>query len=241
MDSTSTSLGAFFQQITPGLTFYSILLTLAILSFQVAKFFWNYEKTLKEENISRLKSLLSSYSQRHIYPIFKSQLSNALEEGYKSALSELLTDIYVDQQNQSGVNERVLIEQVELSQMLSFDAMLSRSPDANAVNIYSSTSTGIELSDKIDSVYEKRSLLISCYQKAYEAAARACYSAFSISVLMTIGLLRLLADWGTYLTCLWVFLTGLAVFHGLYAFIRMEIFRRRLLRSWERMELYGGD
>jgi hypothetical protein len=53
------------------------------------------------------------------------------------------------------------------------------------------------------------------------------------------GLLQLLAAWPQILVVVWIIITGELLACGIYSFVRLEWFRRRLLHLWQELQVYG--
>jgi len=99
----------FLVSVRPGLTLYWVLLTFALLSFGVGRFFWKYEKELCNENIERIKDLMGGFRNRYIEPILTKILDMTFNDGYKLAINELTKDLYIEKRNELGEFKHELV------------------------------------------------------------------------------------------------------------------------------------
>jgi hypothetical protein len=240
-----TDAAKLFQAIQPGLTVYGVLLTFALISFGIGKYFWEYDKTLIGENVERLKSLLEGYRRRSIEPILNKQLAAAVSAAYDGAILGLIGDIY--SQKRIGPGGEFTEESVpdeELKAMLSKHELgerlksLKRGTDTTAGGFLAST-TGETLYDELDHAYARRDDLHQHYARARRACGRTAYSFLGLSFLLLAGLLQILSGWPMVVVIVWLTVAGEVFVCGLYSFVRLELSRRRLLRLWEELQIYG--
>ncbi len=231
----------FLVSIRPGLTLYGVLLTFALVSFGVGRFFWKYEKELCNENIERIKDLMGGFRNRYIEPILTRILDMTFSDGYKLALKELINDLYTKKRTESGELKDELVDVEMLKAVVGKAALDGRLPvkSTEVVEGFLSSTSGEQLFDNLDHAYERQSTLSRQYHNACQACGRASYSFFSLSILLLVGILRIFGKWPDVISFLWLFLSLLTFLYGVYYFVRLEIHRRSLLRMWEELEIYG--
>jgi len=232
----------FLVSVKPGLTLYGVLLTFALLSFGVGRFFWKYEKELCNENIDRIKDLMGGFRNRYIEPILTKILDMAFNDGYRQAIDELIRDLYIKKRNESGEFEHELVADETLKALLGKAALDGRLLNVKSIGIveqFLSSTSGDQLFDNLDHAYERQSVLSRQYHSACQACGRASYSFFSLSILLLAGILRVFGKWPDVIFFLWLFLSLLTFLYGIYHFVRLEIHRRSLLRMWEELQIYG--
>lgn len=231
------------QAIEPGLTLYGVLLTFAVFSFIIGKYFWEYEKTLISESVERLKTLLDGYRRRSIEPILTQELAAGVSAAYDNALLGLIGDI--NSRKALGETGEVKPEPVsddELKAIVSEEALRKRLDSlkrADQSEAFLASPTGQRLYDELDHAYSGRHDLWQNYARARGACGRAAYSFLILSILLLAGLIRLLKAWPLGLMIVWAIISGEVLAYGFYSFIRLELFRRRLLRLWEEFQIYG--
>jgi hypothetical protein len=233
------------QSIKPDLTLYSVLITLAIVAFAFGRFFWKYEKQLGEENIERIKDLINGYRVKYIDPIISKQLHDATDTGYIGAINSLIEDIHPKTYALTG-SERKLLNDIELKEIIKIPELEGRlekeKRDRNfyiPVDQFLSSESGEKLFDSLDHAYEQRIKLTAYYDHSCKYSAKCSYSFFILAILLFVGILQLIGQWPTLVINFWAFFSVQAFLSGLYYFIRIEFYRRKLMHTWKELQLYG--
>ena len=234
---------AVLQSIKPGITLYGVLLTFAVTSLIIAKFFWNYEKQLMEENIEKVRDIMSSFRDRYVNPILRNELIEAVYSGYGSAIKDLKAELYQKVATSTGF-ERKLVDEAKVNSLVDYESLEKRVDDFKAVygdkgDIYLSSDTGEDLLNNLDRSYDQKNSLSTSYESACSACAKTSYSFLTLSALLFIGILRVIGDWPKILFFLWIFLTAQSFIFGIYYFCRLEYCRRKLIKLWKELQLYG--
>ncbi|MBA7690167.1 hypothetical protein ES703_98691 [subsurface metagenome] len=234
---------AVLQSIKPGITLYGVLLTFAVTSLIIAKFFWNYEKQLMEENIEKLRNLMNSFRDRYVNPILRNELTEAVHSGYGSAIKDLKAELYPKVATATGF-ERKLIEEAKLNSLIDYESLEKRVDNFKAAHIdkediYLSSDTGEDLLDNLDRSYDQKNNLSVSYESACSACAKTSYSFLILSALLFLGILQVIGDWPKFLLFLWIVVTAQIFIFGIYSFCRLEYCRRKLIKLWKELQLYG--
>jgi hypothetical protein len=232
-----------FQAVQPGLTLYGVLVTFALISFGFGKYFWEYEKTLVTENVARLKTLLDSYRQRFIEPILARELANGISAAYDDALLGIIEDLYSRKTlDESGKVKREPVPDDQFKSLIS-EAGLRERLDllkrGNKKDAFLDSSTGERLYQALDQAYASRHGLWQHYSRASGACGRTAYCFLGLAAVFLTGLLQLLGAWPQALVIVWLIVAGQLLTYGIYSFVRLEWFRRRLLRLWQELQVYG--
>lgn len=239
------SLEELITKIQPGLSLYGVLLTFAVISFSVGKYFWTHEKEFISENVERLKTLMASFRVTHLEPILSKELRSAVEGAYKVTIQGLLDDLYVKKPVAgTGEFKDELVDDPKLKELASIKALKDRLDylvkDADkSISQFPASVSGQKFFDDLDHKYKKLQSLAEKYHHACFYCARTSYSFLGFAFLCLTGLLRLLAPWPEIASYIWVFFSVQILLSGVYYFVRLEINRRGLLRVWEELQLYG--
>jgi len=238
MDAT---LKEFLQAIRPGLTFYGVLLTFTLFSFFIWRFFWKYEKELRNENIDRLKDLMVGFRHTHVEPFLKRKLIEARENAYEITINGLLTDLYPKDKmlldDKCGcVSDEIkdLISESSLKDRLNY---LKRAD--KVIEDFFSTSSGNDFLDQIDQQYYRKSSIFKQYYDACKACRHLANASLFLSIMLAIGILRISIKWPDMLFFFWFLISIQTFAYGIYSFIQLERYRRDLLQMWEELQLYG--
>jgi len=234
---------AWLQSIKPGVTLYGVLLTLAVTSLLIAKFFWTYEKQLVEEYIEKVKDLLNSFRDEFVHPILRNELNNSVYSGFVSAIEDLKADLYPKVATATGF-ERKLVDQKELTSFVDSESLEERMADFKATlgdkgDRYLSSDTGEDFLNNLDKIYEQKRSISMSYESACSTCAKTSYSFFILSTFLFIGILRVIGEWPKFLFIFWIIVTVQAFIFGIYSFCRLEYYRRKLIKSWKELQLYG--
>ena len=239
-----SNIAKLFQAVQPGLTLYGLLVTFALISFGFGKYFWEYEKTLVTENIERLKALLEGYRQRFIQPILARELANGISAAYDNALLGIIEDLYSRKTiDESGRVKREPVPENQFRALISESGLRERLDNLKAGNkkdAFLDSSTGERLYGELDRAYAGRDDLWQHYARASGACGRTAYCFLSLAVAFLAGLLQLLGTWPQALVIVWIIVAGELFTYGVYSFIRLEWFRRKLLRLWQELQVHGA-
>lgn len=235
-------LEAVIQSIKPGITLWGVLLTFAVTSLIIAKFFWNYEKQLMEENVEKVRDLMNSFRDMYVNPILNNELTEAVFSGYGSAIIELRADLYP--KKAAPPKGRELVNEEELNSLIDYESLEKRVDKFKADysdkgDIYLSSDTGEDLLDNLDRNYDQKSNLSVSYESACSACAKTSYSFFILSTLFFIGILRVIGEWPQFFLFLWIVVTAQAFLYGVYYFCKLEYCRRKLIGLWKELQLHG--
>jgi hypothetical protein len=232
------------KSISPGLTFYGVLVTFAVASFAAARFFWGHEKELVAENFDRVKDLLGGFRRRSVEPIIAARLEAAISSAYDSAILGIIEDLSDREITESGSVKYVFAAPERVNAALSHASLeerLSRlkSGARRQAETTLASDEGEKLFDDVDHAYGQATKLRKDYQEACRACARTCYAFMVLSILMLGALVRLIATLGEPILWVWLVVSAEVLCYGLYSLVRVEVHKRRLLRLWEEFQLYG--
>ncbi len=181
--------------------------------------------------------MLDGRRRRFVEPILARELGAAIDKAYDNAIFGLIGDVYENSPGQEQLPEnelRAAVSEASLKQRLE---KLKRSDDFIEKLFFSPA--GAKLYEDLEYAYTGAWTLWVKYQRAREGCWHASYAFFSLFVLMLIGLLQLIAGWDSFVMHLWVFTSVLTLLFAMYSFVRLEMFRRQLLRLWEDLQLHG--
>lgn len=233
----------FLQLISPNITLYSVLLTFAIISFKTFKLFWKYEKDLRDENFNRMKDLLGSFRRKYIEPIINQKLIESIEVAYENAFGPLINDLYSEPRLLNGEVVQELVNEEELKEIIDRDALIKRKENlqkfaSKDLDAFFSAASGGELFNKLDQLYEQKSILSKQYRTAFVRCRISSYSFLVLSVILFLGILQILGKWPEWMLFLWIFLSAQLLITGSISSICLEICRRDLANRWEELQFY---
>jgi hypothetical protein len=239
------SIEELIAKIQPGVTLYGVLLTFAVISFSVGKYFWTHEKEFISENVERLKTLMTSFREAHLEPILSKELRAAIEGAYRGAIQELQNDLYIEKMAPTTGEPRVeLVDDAKLKELVSIKSLKERlehliKDGDKSISQFPASASGQKFFDDLDHKYKKLQSLSKKYHRACYFCSRTSYSFLIFALLCLIGLLHLIVSWPEFASYIWAFFSVQMLLLGLYYFVRLEINRRGLLRVWEELKLYG--
>jgi hypothetical protein len=232
------------QAIQPGLTLYGVLITFAVVAFAIFRHFWRYERELGNENLERLRDLLTGFRVRYIEPKINAQLDNAIE-GLESAVDIVVADLYRSSTTPAATDEGARLESDQtqsdrVSEIVLRERLFSELKNTRrAARQFLPSDSGQKLLDDLDRMFDQKSKLARHYTLARRACAQTSYACLSFSLLALAGILRVLGAWPDLIEFFWLFLLLQTLSFALYSFIRLEFHRRALFSMWEDFQFYG--
>jgi len=236
------TLDEFIKAVRPGITTWGVLLTFAAVVFAFAKFFWNYEKGLVVENAQKLKDLLGGFHEQHVEPIILAQLSATFYSAYDLVKAQLRTDLYVTRAGQAKPalrGEKELRDYLEVSAMERRFAQL-KNEKPTFLDKFSDSADAARFYEHLDHCYDRARTISSTYEGAINSCYRLTLTCAGLGLLLMAGILQVLFKWPPVMLSFWIFASVQLFALGLWYFGRLEFSRRKLLRQWKELEIYGS-
>ena len=229
------------EAIRPGLTLYAVLVTFAIVAFKIAAYFWQYEKTLAEEMVDRVRELMATFRQTYVEPIISKKLKDGINAAYDLSLSSLLADIYEQKRTSDGFEEE-LLPQEQLQSILALETIQDRfdkmKADDDSLEEFFSSKSGLDFFEKLDAAYQRQQGIARRYRKVRHACVRSSYAFLAIAVVCLLNLVQILWPWPQLLSHFSVFVFVSALAYGIFQFACLESGRRRILTLWEEKQFH---
>ncbi len=229
----------FLQQIQPNLTVITALFAFLILFVKLFWFFLGYEKTLREENLSRLQDLVNNEQDVQIVKPLQDELSKNIELGYNYAISLF----YLKQFNPTtGTYEYKIVDDDDQIKLI-----VGKSPK-DVINDLSgqgiAQKTGQDLFLYLEKRYQQTSVHVLKYNKTKSYCQKTWIYCIILAILCIVGIVIFIAadnQVGTLNTVVnfWTFSILLVFAYGISSFVQLFYHRHRLIKDWEKLKIYG--
>jgi uncharacterized BrkB/YihY/UPF0761 family membrane protein len=75
----------FISKIAPGLTLYTVLVTLGVVAFRLGKYFKDQEKSIYSEYLEKVSDIKANFRRAYVDPLIERNLDGAVSEAIESA------------------------------------------------------------------------------------------------------------------------------------------------------------
>ncbi len=225
----------FLGSVQPNLTILAALFGALFLFLKLFWHFLSYEKELREENLNRVKDLLSNSLDIQIVEPLQKELGNNIMLGYRYAVSLFYPKSYNPSTQQKDhtliVDNGTNVAEIANKDLTEIVANLSGQNVAQK--------TGQDLFIFLEKRYQKTAVFIAQYEKIKFCCRMTWSSCLILGLLSAVGMPVYLIHDNLLLIHFWIFTSASIAILGLYFFTKLFWCRHNLIKDWEKLKIYG--
>jgi|ERR1043165_1000262 hypothetical protein len=228
------TLEEFLQAIQPNLTVFACLFAFLILFIRLFWFFLKYETTIRDENLTRVKDLLSNSLDVQIVKPLQEELGRNIELGYKYAV-DLFYPKEFDPTTQSKQRKLIVEDGDNLQKIANMDTTeIVQNLSGQGI----AQKTGQDLFIFLEKRYQKTAIFVAQYEKTKGHCRATWISCLFLAFLTVIGIVLCISENDLFLH-LWIFVVMLTFVIGVVSFVLLFACRHKLIKDWEKLQIYG--
>lgn len=232
------------RQIAPGATHYVVLLTLGVISIQIAKYFKEKESEFYNKYLEMYSELRKEFKEAYLEPIVAKYIGNSVKSTFEATLRLVDRNMKKGPESPEDIKEPDKIKDILDSFRLQrprdeyFKEVIENEPSLSSEGFLESV-VGSQFLEDIEKNITKVSDVLSYFNKTKYYIKFVYIVLFALSITFFIGLLNLLMDpLPVYIIFSYINLAILLVVASIYGFIRYYNSEQKFLRMYENSKLY---
>jgi hypothetical protein len=230
------------------------MLFYSFFAYYAFKFFLHFQKKEDEFRagfLGKVASLKKHHRQKLLDPFLLPVFRDFFNDGSNSYFRSLMAKLYIEKPGK-GRSEYIKIldennEQINLEKELSpliFEDILDEQikPDGQgktSVERYIFQNEYVRFIENLDNQYEKLNFFSKCYYNMEKYCYWTSYTTLALCISFLLGFVRLLIEVPILIIYFWSFLVFQLLIVFIISFLLMEVNRRKFLKDWESLEIYG--